>query len=218
MTWGPATYEVKYQGTAPLVVRTESNGGEAGAGWLNRDAYGPEHDMHPGTRSFRILAEGNVPLAYVRTEQHGSRTTGQPTVYRIVDHHGVPLGRITYRRRPAFRICRARWTVEPVQGPALRGHQGRLVWWAAWWPVGLLLSWMFAIAAFMAEDDAGFRPPRRITWRDASGRTRLVFRGMAEDYRVRGGDLDPRLITALVALHQSFDWPEEAGAFGWYGV
>ncbi|MFK0258465.1 hypothetical protein [Streptomyces sp. NPDC090445] len=77
---------------------------------------------------------------------------------------------------------------------------------------------MLAIAAFMAEDDASFRPPRRITWREASGRTRLVVQGMAEGYRVRAGDLDPRLITAFVALHQSFDWPEQAGAFGWYGA
>ncbi|MEU9032117.1 hypothetical protein AB0D46_32365 [Streptomyces sp. NPDC048383] len=82
--------------------------------------------------------------------------------------------------------------------------------------MGLLLSWVCVIAVLLAEEDGGFRPPRRISWRDASGRTRLTFRGMSEDYRVRAGDLDPLLITALVALHQSFDWPEEAGAHGWY--
>ncbi|MEV7520370.1 hypothetical protein [Streptomyces sp. NPDC091371] len=216
MTRGPATYSVGYRARMPFVLRTESNGELTGAGWLNRDAYGPEHDMHPGTRSFRVLADGDIPLAYVRTERPGSRATGQPVVYRVEDHHGVALGRITYRRRPAFRICRARWTVEPVQGPALRGHQGRLAWWAVWWPTGLLLSWICLISTFMTGDDGGFRPPRRITWRDASRRTRLVFRGMAENYQVRADDLDPRLITALVALHQSFDPPEQAGALGWY--
>ncbi|WP_327257246.1 hypothetical protein [Streptomyces sp. NBC_01244] len=213
------TYDVEYSGSAtPLVMRKVGNGGESGMGWLRRDAYGPEHDQHAETRSFTVLADGGIPLAFVRAEQYGSRTSGQPTAYRVLDHSGASLGRITYRRRPAFRICRTRWTLEPAAGPALRGFAGRPVWWAVWWPTGMLLRWICIVMALLAADDGGFRPPRRVTWRDGSGRAALVFRGMAEDYRVWTGDLDPRLITALVALHQSFDWPEEAGAFGWYGA
>ncbi|MEU8776791.1 hypothetical protein [Streptomyces sp. NPDC048606] len=218
MAWGPATYEVKYQGPTPRVLRTESNGAHSGAGWATRDAPGPDDARYPEARSFRLLDDSGVPFVHVRTEHPGSRGSGQPAVYRVDDHYGAPLGRVTYRRRPSFRVRRARWTLEPVQGPHLRGHRGRLVWWAVWWPTGLVLSWVCSIAAFMAEDDAGFRPPRRVTWRDGSGRTRLVFRGMSDRYEVRAGDTDPRLISALVALHQSFDPSEDAGAFGWYHV
>ncbi|WP_318280165.1 hypothetical protein [Streptomyces griseoloalbus] len=39
---------------------------------------------------------------------------------------------------------------------------------------------------------------------------------MAEDYRTRTADVDPRLVNALIALHQSFEPSEGAGAGGWY--
>ncbi|MET9679629.1 hypothetical protein [Streptomyces coeruleorubidus] len=34
----------------------------------------------------------------------------------MLDPHGAPLGRITLRRRRAFRWGRTRWTVEPAAG------------------------------------------------------------------------------------------------------
>ncbi|MGW0612696.1 hypothetical protein [Streptomyces sp. NPDC002788] len=41
---------------------------------------------------------------------------------------------------------------------------------------------------------------------------------MAEDHRLLGRDVDPRLVDALIALHESYAHPKAAGAGGWYGM
>ncbi|MER7109851.1 hypothetical protein [Streptomyces sp. NPDC000229] len=151
------------------------------------------------------------------TEQTlGPRVIGRPAVYRVEDPFGGLLGRITLRRRRGLRFGRTRWTVEPAAGPALTGYQGRLVWWAVWWPVGLPIRLLCLIAAVMGAGDGGFGPPRRVIWRDGTGRAHLVFRGLADDYQVLRPGWDPRLVHAIVGLHQAFDPSEGAGALGWY--
>ncbi|MEU1913578.1 hypothetical protein [Streptomyces massasporeus] len=217
MTQGRVTYGMNYKVSPPAVVSGE--GPVQGTSVrLFRDPDGPASDRLRSLRAFHLRAEDWTPLARVVTEQAlGSRLSGRPAVYQVLDHHGAPLGRITLRRRRAFRWGRKRWTVEPVAGPVLRGHEGRLVSWLLWWPLGLPVYLLFLVLALMAEIDDGFRPPRRIIWRDTSRRVHLVFRAVAEDYQALSQDLDPRLVNALIGLHQSYDCPEQAGSEGWYG-
>ncbi|WP_159050233.1 hypothetical protein [Streptomyces sp. MMG1533] len=218
MSQGQVTYQMQYAASAPLVVRSPEQGRGDFVVRLHPDAEGPARDR--SGRAFHIVPEGygeHAPLARVVTEQTLARPGGRPAVYRVEDPYGTPIGRITLRRRPFGFGRRTRWTVEPVTGPALRGYRGRLVWWVLWWPFGLPLSLTWAITSIFADDgDGGFRSPRRVIWRDGSGRAHVVFRGMAEDYRVLTGGWDPRLITALVGLHQSFDPNEAAPTGGWH--
>ncbi|MGW0904349.1 hypothetical protein [Streptomyces sp. NPDC002853] len=220
MPQNQVTCRVVYATDPPVVVNWgggERHGADDAFGRLWRDPAGPERDPRRSLRSFHIVPDGRAPIVRVTTEQPlGSRASGRPAVYRVDDAGGVPLARITFRRRPLLRLGRARWTVEPVAGPALLGYRGRLVWWAVWWPVGLPLSLVWGITSLLGEGDGGFGAPRRIIWRDASRRARLVFRGLADEYRVLGQDLDLRVVAALVALHQSFDPSEGGGALGWY--
>lgn len=99
----------------------------------------------------------------------------------------------------------------------LYGYRGRLGWWALWWPLGLPLRWLCLLAVLLAEGDGGFRAPRRVIWRDGSRRAHLVFRGLAGEYRAPEQSLDPRLVAAIVGLHQSHDPSEGAAPAGWYG-
>lgn len=214
------TYRVMYTAAAPAVAYWgEGDRRAAGGvvGRLCRDLAGPGTDRRRSVRTFDIVPDGAAAVARVTTEQPlGSRTSGQPAVYRVADPSGAPLARITFRRRPLLSVGRARWTVEPVAGPALRGYRGRLVWWALWWPIGLPLALVWGITSLLGEGDGGFGAPRRIIWRDASRRARLVFRGLADEYRVLGQGWDPRVVAAVAALHQSFDPSEGGGAAGWY--
>lgn len=108
---------------------------------LSRDTNSPASDRLHSVRAFHLHGENGAPLARVVTAQPlGSRLSGRPAVYEVRDPAGAPLGRITLRRRRAFRAGRRRWTVEPVAGQALRGYDGRLLWWALWRPVGLPFS------------------------------------------------------------------------------
>ncbi|MFE0138013.1 hypothetical protein ACFWY6_41650 [Streptomyces sp. NPDC059037] len=214
------TYHVRYATTPPIVVSLgegERRDAAREIGRLCRDPGAPEPARRRSERAFHIVADGQAPIARVTTEQPlGSRVSGRAGVYRVEDPYGAPLARITLRRRPLLRFARTQWTVEPVNGPALRGYRGRLLWWAVWWPIGLPLSVVWGITSLLGEGDGGFGAPRRVIWRDPSGRARLVFRGVADEYRVLGDDWDPRLVTALVGLHQSFDPSEGGGALGWY--
>ncbi|MFD5337004.1 hypothetical protein [Streptomyces hawaiiensis] len=216
MAQGRVVYGLNYKMTPPAVV----SGDEPGRGTsvrLIRDP-GPAPDRLHSLRVFDLRAEDWTPVARVITEQTlGSRLSGRPAVYQVLDPQRAPLGRITLRRRRAFRWGRKRWTVEPVAGPVLDGYQGRLWAWALWWPLGLPVYLLFLAWVLLAEADDGFRPPRRVIWRDGSRRAHLVFRAVAEDYQLLSQDLDPRLVNALIALHQSYDCPERAGAGGWYG-
>ncbi|MGZ3103221.1 hypothetical protein [Streptomyces sp. H72] len=217
MTPGRLTYEVRYGVSPPAVV--SGGGPDAGGGALRLcpDEPAPAPDRYRSVRAFHVLPDTQGPWARVVTERPlGPRVSGHAAVYRVEDPSGAPLGRITMRRRHSFRPGRTRWTVEPATGPALRGYRGRLVWWALWWPVGLTVSLLWAITSLLGEGDGGFGPPRRVIWRDGTGRAHIVFRGVADDYRVLTPGWDPRLVTALVGLHQSFDPSEGAGAFGWY--
>jgi hypothetical protein len=217
MTQGRVTYGLNYKVHPPALIGGDGQGLGTSVR-LCRDPDSPAPDRLRSLRAFQLRAEDGTPVARVVTEQAlGSRLSGRPAVYHVLDPHGAPLGRITLRRRRAFRWGRKRWTVEPVAGPALQGYQGRLVWWALWWPLGLPVYLLFLVWVLLAEADDGFRPPRRVIWRDASRRVHLVFRAVAEDYRLLSQELDPRLINALIALHQSYDCPEEAGTGGWYG-
>ncbi|GGS21938.1 hypothetical protein GCM10010252_71570 [Streptomyces aureoverticillatus] len=216
------SYRVDYRTDPPRIVnwrppQKSRDGGELA--WLRRDHEldhgrgAPAGGWHASVRTFHISVDEQAPPARVRTERQLGRGGG--AVYLVDDGYGAPLGRITYRRRP---FARSEWVVEPAVGPAIRGRKGRLFWWAVWWPWGLMLSWVSAIMAIFAEGDGGFGPPRRVTWRDASGRVHLLFRGIADEYEVREEGWDPRLVSALVGLHQSFDPSEGAPADGWYGT
>ncbi|MFF8399020.1 hypothetical protein [Streptomyces sp. NPDC016172] len=218
MSQGRVTYDLNYKMTPPVIVSGE--GLEQGTiVRLHRDPDSPAPDRLRSLRAFHLRAQDWAPVARVVTEQPlGSRLSGRPAVYHVLDPYGAPLGRITLRRRRAFRWGRKRWTVEPVAGPVLQGYQGRLWSWLLWWPFGLPVYLLFLLLALMAEIDDGFRPPRRITWRDGSHRAHLVFRAVAEDYQLLRHELDPRLVYALIGLHQSYDWPEQAGSEGWYGT
>ncbi|MWA15592.1 hypothetical protein [Streptomyces sp. BA2] len=214
------TYRVMYAPNPPVVVSwggSERPDADGAIGRLCRDPAGPERDNGRSLRTFQIVPDGRAPVARVTTEQTlGSRASGRAAAYRVDDAAGTPLARITFRRRPLLRLGRTQWTVEPVAGPALQGYRGRLVWWALWWPIGLPLSLVWGITSLLGEGDGGFGAPRRIIWRDSSGRAHLVFRGLADEYRVLGQGLAPRVVAALVALHQSFDPSDGGGALGWY--
>ncbi|WP_435283220.1 hypothetical protein [Streptomyces koelreuteriae] len=216
MTDGRVAYGLNYSVDPPAVVSGEGTP-QGTSARLVRDPDSPAPDRLRSLRAFHLRAEDGSPVARVVTEQPlGSRLSGRPAVYHVLDPYGAPLGRITLRRRRAFRWGRRRWTVEPVGGPVLQGYQGRLWSWLLWWPFGLPVQLLCLIWALMAEGDDGPRPPRRITWRDGSHRAHLVFRAVAEDYRLLRHELDPRLVNALIGLHQSYDWPERAGSDGWY--
>lgn len=92
-----------------------------------------------------------------------------------------------------------------MTGHSVRGFRGRLFWWVVWWPIGLLVSMLWLILALLGEGDDAFGKPRRVIWRDSSRRAHLVFRGVADEYRVLDGSWDPRLVAALLGLHQSYD-------------
>ncbi|MFI6009143.1 hypothetical protein ACIBAG_09960 [Streptomyces sp. NPDC051243] len=181
------TYTISYTASPPSVRNTAE---PAGAVWLHRDTTSvTASDLLGSHRAFHVVGHGSGgsrPVARVVTEQTVSRVGGRPGVYRVEDPYGAPLGRITLRRGLLLGVGRTRWTLEPVAGPAVRGFRGRLVWWALWWPFGLpasLLWWLVSICWEWGDDDT-FGAPRRVIWRDDSGRAHLVFRGMAEDYRV----------------------------------
>lgn len=214
------TYHLDYRVHPPAVIGVGE--GPPGHGdtsvRLSRNADGPAPDRRHSVRGFHLLAEADrAQLARVVTEQPlGSRLTGHPAVYHVLDAYGAPLGRITYRRRRAFQWRREQWTVEPLNGPALHGYAGRLVWWVLWWPLGFPLYLLLLLWAVLGDGDTAFRPPRRITWRDPSGRAHFVFRAVAERYELLTPQSDPRVINALVGLHQSFDPNESARNSGWY--
>lgn len=206
-------YELDYRQTPPAVVRrTRPAGGDPTVLSLHHLP-----DPRPGrtSRAFQLTAGDGAPVAGVLTDQPlGSRLTGRPGVYRVEDAYGAPLARLTIQPR---RMRRLRWSVEPVNGPALHGYKGRLVWWALWWPLGLPLSLAFLVSSLLGDGDGGFRAPRRVVWRDASRRAHLVFRGFSDEYAVRVPGWDPRLVAALAAVHQSFDPADAGGSLGWYG-
>ncbi|GHD13364.1 hypothetical protein GCM10010313_38130 [Streptomyces violarus] len=218
MTQGRVAYGLNYKVDPPAVVSGEGMP-QGTSARLCRDLDSPAPDRLRSLRAFHLRAEDGTPVARVVTEQPlGTRLSGRPAVYHVLDPYGAPLGRITLRRRRAFRWGRKRWTVEPAAGPVLQGYQGRLWSWLLWWPFGLPVRLLFLIWVLMAEADDAPRPPRRITWRDGSYRAHLVFRAVAEDYHQLRHELDPRLVNALIGLHQSYDWPERAGSGGWYGI
>ncbi|MGV9450870.1 hypothetical protein [Streptomyces sp. NPDC003635] len=214
MTQSRTTYRMTYGAPAPVVVSSADHPG--GGLRLHRDpSHVPAPALDDSARAFSIAVGHDTAAASARvvTEQLLSRVTGRPAVYRVEDPYGTPLARVTLLRRP---LMRTRWTVEPVAGPVLRGFKGRWVWWLLWWPFGLPLSVIWAITSIFGDcGDGGFRAPRRVIWRDGSGRAHVVYRGMAEEYRVRDG-WDPRLIAALIGLHQSFDPDEAANSGDWY--
>ncbi|TXS44265.1 hypothetical protein EAO77_34640 [Streptomyces sp. t39] len=212
------TYNVRYGASSPVVVRRGDGVGREGdvaVGLLCRVADG-NGVADPSDRSFDVVGEGHTAIARVSTQETGSRAGGRPAVYRVDDPYGAPLGRITYRPGSALRGARARWTVESAAGHSVRGFRGRLFWWAVWWPIGLPVSLVWLILSLLGEGDDGFGKPRRVTWRDSARRAHLVFRGVADEYRVLDGSWDPRLVAALLGLHQSFDPSEGSGAGGWY--
>ncbi|MFE0175324.1 hypothetical protein ACFWZ2_23685 [Streptomyces sp. NPDC059002] len=208
---------MRYAHFPPAVV---AGGGRSAdvVGRLVRDGDAPAREQGRSLRAFHVMPDdGAEPLARVTTEQElGPRGGERPAVYRVDDGRGAPLGRVTFRRGRPGRFGRARWTVEPVGGPALGGYRGRLLWWAVWWPLGLPLSVVWAVLSLLGDGDDGFGAPRRVIWRDGSRRGRLVFRGIADEYKVRGEGLDPRLVLALIGLHQSFDPSDGAPSTGWY--
>ncbi|MDA5282706.1 hypothetical protein [Streptomyces sp. Isolate_45] len=219
MAQGRMTYNVRYGTSSPVVIHHDDDAGHDGhvaIGLLCRvpDGYGSA--PHPTTRTFDVVGEGRASIARVSTEQTGSRLSGRPAVYRVDDQYGAPLGRITYRSGRALRGARARWTVETVTGRRVSGFRGRLFWWALWWPVGLPVSLVCLILSLLGEGDGAFGKPRRVIWRDSSRRAHLVFRGIEDEYRVLDGSWDPRLVAALLGLHQSYDPSEGSGAHGWY--
>ncbi|MEU9983073.1 hypothetical protein [Streptomyces sp. NPDC050856] len=212
-------YNVRYGTSLPVVVRHGDGAGDEGhitIGLLRRVPDGHGGAAHPFARTFDVVGEGGTAIARVSTEETGSRVSGVPAVYRVDDLYGAPLGRITYRRGRALRCARARWTVESVTGHSVRGFRGRLFWWAVWWPVGLPVSLVWLLLSLLGEGDDAFGKPRRVVWRDSSRRARLVFRGVADEYRVLDASWDPRLVAALLGLHQSYDPSEGGGESGWY--
>ncbi|MFD3655293.1 hypothetical protein [Streptomyces sp. NPDC058620] len=219
MAQGRMTYNVRYGTSLPVVVRHGDGAereGHIAIGLLCRMPDGHGGAAHPSARTFDVVGDGQTAIARVSTEETGSRVNGRPAVYRVDDPYGAPLGRITYRRGRALLGARARWTVESVTGHSVRGFRGRLFWWAVWWPVGLPVSLVWLILSLLGEGDDAFGKPRRVIWRDSSRRAHLVFRGVADEYRVLDGSWDPRLVAALLGLHQSYDPSEGSGENGWY--
>ncbi|ARX88936.1 MULTISPECIES: hypothetical protein [Streptomyces] len=206
------SYRVSYRHGTPQIVNRWAPPQGAPVeelAWLRRD---DGHDRgRTAARAFRVDVDDPAPLARVRTERHFGRRHG---VYLVEDGHGTALGRVTYRRMP-FR--RAQWTVEPAAGgPTVRGRKGRLFWWALWWPVGFPVALVCTLMTLFGGGDGGFGSPRRVTWRDDSRRAHLVFRGIADEYQVLLEGWDPRLVSALIGLHASFDPSEGAPTLGWY--
>ncbi|MFE2557360.1 hypothetical protein ACFXGT_15300 [Streptomyces sp. NPDC059352] len=219
MAQGQMAYTVRYGTSSPVVVRSGAGDGREGdiaVCLLCRVPDGLGGAAHPSARTFDVVGEGQTAIARVSTEQTGSRASGSPAVYRVDDPYGASLGRVTYRRGRALRGARARWTVESVTGHSVRGFRGRLFWWVVWWPVGLPVSMLWLILSLLGEGDDAFGKPRRVIWRDSSRRAHLVFRGVADEYRVLDGSWDPRLVAALLGLHQSYDPSEGGGENGWY--
>ncbi|WP_141746925.1 hypothetical protein [Streptomyces agglomeratus] len=217
MGQGRMTFNVRYGTSFPVVVRHgEGHAGHDAIGLLCRVPDGQAGAAHPCARTFDVVGEGPGAIARVSTEETGSHVSGRPAVYRVDDPYGARLGRITYRHGRALRGARARWTVESVTGHCVRGYRGRLFWWALWWPVGLPVSLVWLILSLLGEGDDAFGKPRRVIWRDSSRRARLVFRGVADEYQVLDGSWDPRLVAALLGLHQSYDPSEGSGENGWY--
>ncbi|MBT2364497.1 hypothetical protein J7E88_03940 [Streptomyces sp. ISL-10] len=156
-------------------------------------------------------------LARVTTEDLPGLGSGGPgAVYRVEDAHGVPLGRIRVRRGSLLRLGRTRWTVEPAHGRPARGFAGRLIWWALWWTAFMPYNLVVLIGAFTGLAEDPVTCPRRLILRDGSGRAPLVYRGMLDDYRAVDGAWDPRLVAALVGIHQTYTSVAASDDTDWY--
>lgn len=184
----------------------------------NTAAGGPNAYL-PGAREILLYGDGRCRelLATVTTEHGTGFGCGGPRfAYRVTDPEGTPIGRISLRRGRVFRIGRSHWTMEQAGQPPVRGSAGRLMWWALWWTVLLPVNVALLVAAFTGIAQDPVTTPRRIVWRDGAGRAVMSFRGLAGDYRVLRDGWDPRMVAALVAIHQTYVSIAIGDSTDWY--
>ncbi|MCX4821352.1 hypothetical protein OG883_15845 [Streptomyces sp. NBC_01142] len=226
-----ARYELVEDGRAGGAVKVVATGpggkdSRRTVAHLLRSSSGGPNAYRPGAREIVLYGGDDARrkvLAIVTTE-HGTGfgIAGPAAVYLVQDPDGAPIGRIRLRRGLCFRLGRSRWTVDQkatsagtVQASA-RGVAGRLGWWALWWTVFLPYNIVMLLALFAGAGEDPVTTPRRIVWRDNSGRTAMIFRGMAGDYRVMQEHWDPRLVAALVGIHQTYASLAITDSKDWY--
>lgn len=128
-------------------------------------------------------------------------------IYRVRGADGEHLATVYREQGSVRRFRRTSWTVEPVDGPVLRGAKGTTIGWFAWWLLCPLWALMFVVAVSGGKAP---RLPLRTVWRhgDDRGFEFTGTRGTTDFYDLPPGYLDGRVILALAALHNSHP--------GWY--
>ncbi|MFF3286618.1 hypothetical protein [Streptomyces sp. NPDC003023] len=198
-----------------MIVATEGRGAPSSAvASLRRDRGSGTSSAHPTTREFSLRAGRDwcEALAGVTTES----VSGDLTVYRVDDPTGKVIGFIRTRRGSIRALRRPHWTVEPVNGLVAQGSAGRLLWWVMWCTA--FMPWYFVVLlaarAGLGVDQVAC--PRRLVLRDGSVRPPLVYRGVLNDYRATAGAWDPRLVAAVVGIHQTYTAVAVNRSVGWY--
>ena len=207
---------------APATGRRKKGSGHEGAPDLREIRIGDQNGMRPlayvetdpalggsadGANSLpkhaRSLAIWEDPhrsrrLAVVTTNAAGSR---QSTEYEVWGPSGEALGTVRLDKASMFRPRRTRWNLRPAVGPSIEGAKGRLFWWWVWWSLSPLWLLIIVGSLLSASGDIA-RMPRSVEWR-LNGEKVLSFDASAENYRLFVPWLDLRLVTAMIALHQS---------------
>ncbi|WP_158827826.1 hypothetical protein [Streptomyces sp. NRRL S-118] len=203
-------------GGLPIMIVAKEEGGAPlrPVAVLQRDHGAGAFPAHGSAREFVLWSgdERGQLLARVTTES----VTGSRTVYRIDAPAGTAVGRIRMRRGSLLAFRRTRWTVEPANGRPAQGAAGRLFWWAMWWTVFMPWNIVVIIGSFTGLAEDPVTCPRRLTLRDGSGRAPLVYRGILDEYRAAAGAWDPRLVAALVGIHQTYTSVAASADTDWY--
>jgi hypothetical protein len=156
-----------------------------------------------GVRCFVLWTDLYRQNVWARVVTAGPDEDG-PTRYDVYGPDGDHVGRITRARAFTGGHVRTRWTVQQAGGETAVGYKGRCFWWGVWWLI-FPLQCVMGVLAVIGGGDL-FRTPRRIGYR--LGGTRVLDYGKGFEsgcLAVKTDDWDPRLLTALTALHSSHD-------------
>jgi hypothetical protein len=167
----------------------------------------PEHSTtavarNRGGRSYAIWQDPHrqTRLAAVRTR---GDSTKQLSAYEVYGAANEPIGLITYRRATAFPPRRTHWIINQAgQESPIIAKKGRVIWWFVWYLCFPLMIATVIISLFGSGDGIAAGTPKRLIWRRHRERA-LDYRPFRDSYRSPAPWLDPRLATALIALHQS---------------